>query len=96
MLLPLLSVSESCADLPVSTSPKLRPLGTTVSCGCTPMPLNVAVSGSGVAELGTLNVPTRPPMRDGVNRTEIVQLAPPAILAPEVQRFPELLAVASV
>ena len=65
-----------------------------VSCGCTPMPVSVAVSGRGVALLVTLSVPVRVPTWVGLKTTAMVQDAPGASDAPVVQAFVAVVALA--
>ena len=87
MLLRLLSVNESAAELPVSTLPKVRPFGVAASCGCTPMPVSATLSGSGVADVATESVPERVLACVGVKATVMSQEAPGARLPPAEQMF---------
>lgn len=57
---------------------------TTTGEEATPVPLSDMVCGEPVALSVTLSVPVRAPTADGVNVIEIPQLAPAAMLDPQV------------
>ena len=54
---------------PTVSLPKLTLVGTTVICGCTPVPLSEIVSGEFVALLVIVTVPVSPPVVLGAKFT---------------------------
>ena len=70
--------------MPVLTFPKERLEGDTVSVAYAPVPLNETVCEPPEALSVMVSVAARVPEAAGVKLTEIVQLAPPAKLLPQV------------
>jgi len=71
-------------EVPVSVLEKVSEVGLRVTAGLTPVPVNEAVCGDGLALSATLTEAVNVPVVVGLKVTVMVQLAPATTLLPQV------------